>query len=772
MKKQSRKLQNPISNWTSTSLIMALLATLFHWHAQAQVACQRALLHLSGTDILEQIKNTKELGNRLYPEGVNPRTNPDSHLMFGFESEYTLAESEKLLSAYGPLEHRMKKRVWSSLTFNQKKDWVKNAIANMPTGSKEPLLELQLAPEGLDFLPKQLVIDETQNLEIVLQPMNTYQEFVDRVTKVNQVFGKGSMQAMVTATREQFFPTNQERPKSIQENLGFFTYINDMDVLSRMATGALKFSRNPQKESLRTFAHPFLGPLTLARQNMLKEYMEQNANGEYVDSGSLGRVSFQYQSFKYLGSSAYRPDIGGSTRFGIETRDAHKDEALLFERTIRNTFYLETGRTQFQLFSKLRAFDSEADFKKLPEDVQKMLHELFPPNIKNHIATYSPAVLAFSTYRNFAFPLRDWSYHLQAINRLDLRDEVQVAQANFLNRLNEISREISRGSLNPELARARVQGVTSLFAVESQLFEAMDKWHAENVSKDSDWNNYWRQELRGSAALGFAYQRNNWSGPIEQRLEYFYRKNADVAEIIDGIEIAMDPGTVGWKNTKRVLVISTKEAFANDARGNSLVSDYLNMLARGTISFPVKSGGEHLYSRVGNLVFDLNFGLSTVNPRITAPGDLRVNRFYLSSSPRLEPVVVLNPTEELNLRTYVQNAKDNLDETVGGFNYYGSQKTNGKLKDNRCLGADGHSCTSWISTAPIGADGQSIMKLSGVMPGYEVGTNPGWWNGYLTTRSPESRVPFVIFWTGLESKSDAVQRLKRERKLDWQFNPK
>jgi hypothetical protein len=54
---------------------------------------------------------------------------------------------------------------------------------------------------GYDFLPQTLVHDSTGNIEFVLDPTNTLELWEKQVKLLNERFGTGSMQGVVTTTR-------------------------------------------------------------------------------------------------------------------------------------------------------------------------------------------------------------------------------------------------------------------------------------------------------------------------------------------------------------------------------------------------------------------------------------------------------------------------------------------------------------------------------------------------------------------------------------------
>jgi hypothetical protein len=189
-----------------------------------------------------------------------------------------------------------------------------------------------------------------------------------------------------------------------------------------------------------------------------------------------------------------------------------------------------------------------------------------------------------------------------------------------------------------------------------------------------------------------------------------------------------------------------------------ILADYLRMIGRDTISFPLSEHAGHLYVRFGNKSFDY------MDP-------LDMHNYEKPNSYRLEPVIQLTRGEEQKLAQYFRNATDNSQKTLGDFEYDGTYNTRGSLKNNKCRGRAGHNCTTWISTAPIGPDQQKLLELVGGTVKQDIGANPGWWSGFLNTKAKKSRVPFSVFFSANTNLKDTLKKVPDGGELVWDFSP-
>lgn len=691
-----------------------------------------------------------------YPKGVNPLRNPGWNLQFGFESEYTLKETAKILEVYGPApELGVSLGQWQAMRPEERMEWIGAHLRELFPSERSPGKLIRLVrEEGFDFLPERLILDSTGNVEFVFRPVETLEEWRRNVTMLNERFGAGSMQGTMSTPADAFFarPGSREQvEEAVQSNLGYFNLMNDLDSLEKLEVGATRFAQDPTKEVARSFNHPFLGPINKAKQERLEDFVRANARNEKLARADLDEVSGSDASFKYIGGTAYRPDIDSPYRIILEVRDAHNNLSALTERMLRATFYEQFGRGQFKWAASLPAFDSVADYRKLSGKVQSMLERLFPAKLKPGVDYSEEEKLALQVYRNFAYPLRDWNPHLSQMRMLDLSPRVRSAQEAYVAQLETIAQELSAGTLTPAQASVKVQGALARFAPESGMAQAIRKWQSRNLVKDKSWNKYIQLAAFEIAPLQGAFPRTVWEGSLEQRIGRLVQKYSDRMSVVEGAKIAQNG------QDRRVLVISTQGMSPQEVQ--ALTRDYTAALARGTVSFPLSEGGGHLYTRMGEQTFDFAGVMSS--------------RGYAGAhlTQRLEPVVALSAEEELRLRFYIENALRNPSEAVGMFHMNGAAdaRTGRTLRRNQAQSAPGHNCTSWLATAPIGSSNrQPLFELTGATADIEIHTNPGWWNYHLSANARADRVPVVVYWTP-QPLAQAKEAVERGGLTQWNF---
>ena len=422
-------------------------------------------------------------------EVIRPKED-SMHLMFGFESEYTLATTAKLLRVYVPREEfGITESEWHSKTDEQRIAWVAEFIKGKPVGDRDSGLELTEASPELGFMPEKLIRDDTGNLEIVLDPVDSYKDFTHEVALINKTFGLGSMQSMISTSRQNFFKNGD--PATVEGRIGFYTFKADMDALQKLQAGAERYMKDESKEVARSFVHPWLGPMSELKQSKLIELLRKNAQGESFDKESLATLSGIASSSKYIGSSAYRPDIGGSQRVSTEVRDAHISQDLLIEKTEQMIYAFRFGTEPFGKFSAIKSFDSKFHYEKLSNKVRFMLEKLFPAMGRGNSAYNAEELFALELYRNFGYPLRDWMPYLENLGKVQYSNQVYTAQLQFVSKLEQIAHDLERGLITEEQASRKAQGALALFSVESGLadifeheFDKILDWHVKHEKKN------------------------------------------------------------------------------------------------------------------------------------------------------------------------------------------------------------------------------------------------------------------------------------------------
>lgn len=449
-------------------------AVLFPTLAFAKgIKCDYALLDAPATVLERLIGKSDQQKALLYPIGVSKTQG--KHVMFGFESEYTVETSLALLKVYKPRpEFGISETQWLNRTDAERVQWVREQFARQEMFSKDAGLELIRPIQGMEYMPKELIKDDSGSLEIVLQPVNELATFVGQVRDINKRFGAGSMQAMVSSPKESFFYS--EKGKASEAKLGFFTLMAEADALQKLRKGADRFEADPTKQVARSFVHPFLAPMTAHRQTWLKTYLEANSKGELFDKESLKKVVYSEDSFKYTGTSAYRPDIGGKERVSIEVRDAHVDQIQLLEKVERLVAIYTRGTDRFIPFAKLKSLQTDVEFSMMPQLVQRTLREIFPAKIEVSENFTANEVFSQEVFRNFAYPMRDWKPFLELMGKERFLPEVKQAQNYYVATLHVISANYDVGRINKETASTEIQGALAKFVKDSSLNEHFEAY--------------------------------------------------------------------------------------------------------------------------------------------------------------------------------------------------------------------------------------------------------------------------------------------------------
>lgn len=607
------------------------------------------------------IGSKSDAESKIFPYTADIGARPNAHIMIGFESEYVLSSAEKLFEVYGPNHEKTGTSInqWLNFTFEQKLNWLKEQIKNRQAFDKSGVLYKFSTDPRDAFLPEYLIMDDTGNLEIVAAPVDTLAQFKSQVSYINRRFGPGSMQAMISSEKSDFYRgiSDQEVKESVSENLGYYNFVAEIDVLERMFVGAQIFEQNPEKQVMRPFLHPYLGPTTASKQGELRYKLQSHAKGLGFGDNEKRNWAWLEGSPKYVGSTAYRFDIGGAERVSEEVRDAHMNEALLFSRVERSVFYRVHSRSHFSAFENVQALDVHSDFRKLSTDIQEMLIRLYKNSGRSAVSHKPVVSTPFETYRNFAYPLRNFNSLLAAMDRVDLANLVQAAQAKYTSRLSDTLRRLESGVITEEKAKAETQGALALFSKESGLFAAMKSWHQEHLTASQEWNEYWNKTVADELSFKTAFSNSNWRGPLGLRMAQFASRYPDNVRIVDKIRVQFgNEANTGENSQKKFLVISTFGM--TEAAISKLVADYVNMVSIGTISFPMNHGEATPKIRIGSQF-------------VENPIEAEVTPYSLSSNRRIEPIVEISPISEVNIRDYVEHASRSVG-SVSNVGFIGS----------------------------------------------------------------------------------------------------
>lgn len=678
-------------------------------------------------------------------------------LQFGFESEYGLSEIDKIVSIYGPhADLGISSDQWFAMPVAERSQWVRDNIRQLfPESRKAGKLVKLKNQSGFGFLPEALIQDDTGNLEFVIRPFNTYEEWFRAVKKINQKFGAGSMQATVSAPPESFFGQLEGMNKalSVNEKIGMFNFYSDYDILQKLNAGHLRYQDDQSLSVARNFEHPFLGPMTNTKQRQLHTMLRGNANGQRYDVESLSQISELESSFKYVGGTTYRPDIVGKDRVILEVRDAHKNFSLLNDRVLRSLFFMQHGTKGFDKLKDLKSFHFTDDFQKLPKEVRDELARLFPNKANPNYQYTAAEKKSLDVFRNFAYPMRDWSDHLSSLNAVAIADQVESAQAAYKSKLSDIVTRLKAQSISDDDAAREIQAALAEFSHSSGLAKAFENYE-ENVifagTNNRAFNEFVREATIEAGPLADSFPEKIWAGELKDRVDLLMQRYPDRIKKFDGIKFQFNNQPGGRRD---VIAISLNGL--DDEAKQALINDYLAAVSENTVSFPLSEQAGHLYTRVGNRSYDFL-------------GSIDADPYPLPYSNRLESFVELESDEFMRLRTYVDNAKENTDDVVGDFTMGGAADgTNGTLTNNVPT-TGGHNCTSWMCTAPIGDGGESLHQLTGAPVSHNVHTNPGWWSSWLSNYAQRDRVPFLVYLSN-DSVDDVTQRFSDPNSFQWNF---
>lgn len=382
---------------------------------------------------------------------------------FGFEAEFN--ELEPLLAFYEPVAELAAAGESAAATAARLRAFARG----LEHGDKRVILVKRGGP---DFLPATIFRDDTGNLELALAPVRAPKDFWEQICFVNSHLGRGSLQAMVSLPREEFFA----EPAGA---LGWLNFFGELDVMERLE----RARRRGEGEPVRSFLHPYLGPMVELRHQQLRKYLRENAAGNLLAGEELARVGKREQSFKFVGGTAYRPDVAGPHRICLEVRDAHRDADLLRERVARILHYWRAPRGAFSRFASVPAFDSAAAFAALPDEAQALLRRECAIEIPARVRPHAKPLFAYEVFRNFAYPGRDWMPYAELLAPASVPSSlatIRRAQADYAEALRAAS------ALPPAEARRAVHGALARFPAASglyELFRAEEARLAEEVAR-------------------------------------------------------------------------------------------------------------------------------------------------------------------------------------------------------------------------------------------------------------------------------------------------
>jgi hypothetical protein len=376
------------------------------------------------------------------------------------------------------------KEAWLALTPQERLQWVdKNSKNIFPYREKGKLVKISDTPELFDALPESFVYD-AGHFEIVLDPMESAEAMIKKIKTINKYFGVGSMQVTVSNPLSKDLLKNKTYRNELKsEILGYYNFMNDFDTINKLGAGYERYLKDPSAQTVKSFNHPWLGPMTKLKHDRLTRLVEGIIDQKQFSDEELKDISNKVVSHKFIGGLSFRPDVAYKKgRIASEVRDCHQNLKCIEDRIIRETYFLMKGKEAFDSFSELKAFDSVEAFKNLPSDVQQMLKKAFP--IYNGFSQTE-----LELFRNFSYPLRDWSKHIEALNTPELKNLVESAQNEYVQSLVEITKSLNSNSISISEAQAKVMGSLGEFSKHSGLLDAM-KTQYDHLIDPSELKNF------------------------------------------------------------------------------------------------------------------------------------------------------------------------------------------------------------------------------------------------------------------------------------------
>jgi hypothetical protein len=142
------------------------------------------------------------------------------------------------------------------------------------------------------------------------------------------------------------------------------------------------------------------------RHKYLRKYLRENSQRQFFDFDNLSMARSRDHSFKYVGSTAYRPDIAGPERIALDVRDAHRDLDLLKNRVARIIFYCSRNMEMFSSYSKMEPFDSEIAFSQFDLETQNWLRAVASKEIPEQVSNFPKPKFSHEVFRNFSYTLK------------------------------------------------------------------------------------------------------------------------------------------------------------------------------------------------------------------------------------------------------------------------------------------------------------------------------------------------------------------------------
>ena len=254
--------------------------------------------------------------------------------------------------------------------------------------------------------------------------------------------------------------------------------------------------------------------------------------------------------------------------------------------------------------------------------------------------------------------------------------------------------------------------------------------------------------------LAHAFPHHLQKGNLLERAEGLISRWSKNIKVVDDVIVKVSTPAGDLEKKKKFLLISFDGL--SDSQIELLKNDYIETLSHNTISMPLGKSTGHLYTRIGSKVYDHDIS-----------GFKSTDYEFSLLSERMETFVTFSEEEFLNFRQYVQNIESHYKETIGDFSLQGPMESEGNLASNVGKGCS-HNCTTWLTLAPVGQEGQTLKSLV-KGKNYDIHRDPGWWNLYLQTKTPDERNPFVVYMAD-KSFAEIERKVSSNQVFDWNYN--
>lgn len=390
------------------------------------------------------------------------------HLQYGFETEYTWAESAPLLDIYipDPSITGVSAPDWLAMPMTKRRELIAE-YENKIFPQREPAAVFLMTDNAAlrAVLPKKIILDSGR-FELVLPPRDSLEQIFNDIDVINKYLGTGSMQLTISSPRPERGLSKSEKREFARKTLGHLNFVNDRDVLEKLHSGFLRAKIDPSIPAASSFNHPWLGPMTLKKQSRLKKWIALIGEGEEVSRQHMELLSTEISSSKFIGGVAFRPDVAAyDRRIAFEIRNCHKSMGCLEQLALRETRFLQrSAESKESDFADLEAFNAVGLYDQLPSPVRKMLKDLFP-----RYSDYEEGLVDVEVFRNFTYPLKDWSPWIGQDQAL--QSQVSKSQMRYLARLKDLAETWEKRDLTEDEAQRAVMLAVSEFPSASGLLK-------------------------------------------------------------------------------------------------------------------------------------------------------------------------------------------------------------------------------------------------------------------------------------------------------------